>query len=94
MLDTVSQAQARREREERRDKTHKAKSVSDALVPFSVGYRVELLKAHRAGTWQPFQWEGRTVTFEIWRASQLRLLLVLVRSWAIFLYGRSPYMRY
>jgi hypothetical protein len=49
------------------------------IAPFSLQYRVELLKLHRPTTWKPFQWYGYMITFNIWRACQLRLILLLAQ---------------
>jgi len=52
------------------------KSGADA-APFSLQYRMRLLKLHRPTTWKFILWEGCEVTFDIWRSCQLRLILLL-----------------
>jgi len=55
--------------------SHRGKN--ETVAPFALRYRVQLLKIHRAATWKTFLFHGRLVTFDIWRACQLRLILLL-----------------
>ena len=52
-------------------------TAATAPPPLSLEYRLALLLRHRPFAWKPFHVEGRDVSFAVWRACQLRLLLLL-----------------
>jgi hypothetical protein len=51
--------------------------ASSPPPPFSLTYRLHLLRLHRPAGWAVFHVESRKVDFEVWRACQLRLVLLL-----------------